>query len=70
MGHINEAKPTFCFVKLTWNVLRYYIIKSEKKLSGPFAERADPEIVQRERDNLQELMERRKFLGEQLEILR
>ncbi|MFX1490471.1 MAG: valine--tRNA ligase [Promethearchaeota archaeon] len=44
--------------------------KSEKQLSGPFAQRADPDIVQREREKLEQLRERKKILEEQLEILR
>ena len=46
------------------------IQKSEKKLSGPFAMRANSEIVQIERENLNELKERKKILEDQLDILR
>ncbi|MHA2325705.1 MAG: class I tRNA ligase family protein, partial [Promethearchaeota archaeon] len=45
------------------------IQKSEKKLKGPFTQRAKPEIVQKERDNLKQLKDRRMFLGEQLKVL-
>jgi len=45
------------------------IEKSENKLRGPFAERADPEIVQKERDNLEDLHNKKKILQEQIEIL-
>ncbi|MFX1259057.1 MAG: valine--tRNA ligase, partial [Promethearchaeota archaeon] len=43
--------------------------KSESLLSGPFAERANPDIVQRERKNLHDLKQRKRILGSQLEIL-
>ncbi|MFW9829217.1 MAG: class I tRNA ligase family protein, partial [Candidatus Thorarchaeota archaeon] len=46
------------------------IQKSEKKLNGPFVLRANPEIVKRERENYEELKERKKILEEQLEILK
>ena len=46
------------------------IQKSEKKLNGPFALRANPEIVQRERENQEQLIRRKEILGEQFEILR
>jgi len=46
------------------------IQKSEKKLNGVFALRANPEIVQRERENQEQLKKRKKILEEQLEILR
>ncbi|MFX0030095.1 MAG: valine--tRNA ligase, partial [Candidatus Hermodarchaeota archaeon] len=45
------------------------IQKSEKKLNSPFIQRAKPEIVQRERDNLKQLKERKIVLGEQLKVL-
>ena len=41
----------------------------EKKLNGPFSERAAPEIVQQEREKLEEIKVREKALKEQLEIL-
>ncbi|MFX1573080.1 MAG: valine--tRNA ligase [Promethearchaeota archaeon] len=46
------------------------IQKSEIKLNGPFAIRANPEIVQRERENREQLKKRMEMLEEQLEILR
>lgn len=41
----------------------------EKKLAGPFAERAKPEVVDREREKLAELQERKGQLEEQLATL-
>ena len=43
---------------------------SEKRLNGPFAQRANPDIVQKEREKLEQLNERKKILEEQLDILR
>ena len=53
-----------------YKLIEEKIKKSEKKLSGPFAKRANPEVVQIERKNLDELKERKKILEDQLEILR
>ncbi|MHA1684568.1 MAG: valine--tRNA ligase [Promethearchaeota archaeon] len=44
--------------------------KIKKKLNSPFAEKADPEIVQKERDKLVEMNEKLRQLREQLDILR
>ena len=52
------------------NLIDEQIQKSQKKLSGPFAQRAKSEIVQKERENLTQLKERKEILGEQLEILK
>ena len=46
------------------------IQKSENKLNGPFTLRANPEIVQKERENREQLKKRKEILEEQLEILR
>jgi len=46
------------------------IEKSEKKLSGPFSEKANPDIVQKERNNLEDLKEKKDTLEGQLKILR
>ncbi|MFX0020038.1 MAG: valine--tRNA ligase [Candidatus Hermodarchaeota archaeon] len=51
-------------------LIKEKIQKSEKKLSGPFAMRANSEIVQIEWENLDELKERKKILEDQLDILR
>ncbi len=40
-----------------------------KKLDGPFSERADPEVVQRERNRLEELKAKREQLKELLSVL-
>jgi len=50
--------------------LQNQIDKSEKKLSGPFAQRAKPEIVKRERNNLEELQSKIKLLEELIIILK
>ncbi|MFX1568153.1 MAG: valine--tRNA ligase [Promethearchaeota archaeon] len=46
------------------------IEQSEKKLNGPFALKANPEIVQRERETLEQLKIKKEILEEQLDILR
>ncbi|MHA1151025.1 MAG: valine--tRNA ligase [Promethearchaeota archaeon] len=50
--------------------LEEQIEKIEKKLIGPFAERANPEIVKKERFKLQQLKESSEIFKEQLEILK
>jgi len=46
------------------------IQKIENKLDGPFSERAPPEIVKLERENLNELLNKKQSLKEQLEVLK
>ncbi|GAB4312703.1 MAG: valine--tRNA ligase [Promethearchaeota archaeon] len=46
------------------------ISASEKKLAGPFSEKADPQVVKRERKKLAELKREREQLAELLESLR
>ena len=46
------------------------IQKIEKKLDSPFSERAPPEIVKQEKENLKELLNKKETLKEQLEILK
>jgi valyl-tRNA synthetase len=45
------------------------IARSEKQLAGPFAEKAPPAVVQRERDKLADLQQRRGQLEERLRVL-
>jgi valyl-tRNA synthetase len=45
------------------------IARSEKQLAGPFAEKAPPDVVQRERDKLADLQQRREQLAERLDAL-
>ena len=45
------------------------IARSEKQLAGPFAEKAPPPVVQRERDKLVDLQQRRAQLAERLDAL-
>ena len=49
--------------------VRVMIARSEKQLAGPFAERAPAPVVQRERDKLADLRQRRTQLGERLKAL-
>jgi valyl-tRNA synthetase len=46
------------------------IARSERQLAGPFAEKAPAEVVQRERDKLSDLQQRRDQLVERLTALR
>ena len=46
------------------------IDKSEKKLSGPFSQRAKLEIVERERNNLEDFKSKKQILEDQLDILK
>ncbi|MBD3187983.1 valine--tRNA ligase [Candidatus Bathyarchaeota archaeon] len=50
--------------------IRGYIEKSTRKLDSPFSEKADPEIVQKEREKLASNQEKLKQLEEELEILK
>ncbi|MFX1365812.1 MAG: valine--tRNA ligase [Promethearchaeota archaeon] len=50
-------------------VVEKQIQKSEKKLSGPFSQKASSDIVQKEKEKLNQSKERKKALEEQLEIL-
>jgi len=52
------------------NKIQGQIEKSEKKLDGPFSQRAKPEVVNKERDNLEELKSRKQILEDQLKILK
>ncbi len=45
------------------------IERSQKQLAGPFAEKAPPDVVQRERDKLADLKQRREQLQERLQGL-
>jgi valyl-tRNA synthetase len=45
------------------------IARSEKQLAGPFAQKAPPDVVQRERDKLADLQQRREQLEERLNAL-
>ncbi len=45
------------------------VVRSEKQLGGPFAEKAPPDVVQRERDKLAGLAQRRERLQERLRVL-
>ena len=50
--------------------LEEQIQKIEKKIEGPFSQRAPPEIVKLERENLDELINKKNSLKEQLEVLK
>jgi valyl-tRNA synthetase len=49
--------------------VRDMVARSEKQLAGPFADRAPEQVVQRERDKLVNLMQRRDQLAERLSTL-
>jgi len=70
LGEIIDLKVETERISKQFKLIEEKIQKSEKKLSGPFSKRANPEIVQKERESLKELKERKKILGDQLEILR
>jgi len=50
--------------------LKEQIQKVEKKLEGPFSKRAPPELVKLEKENLNELINKKNTLKEQLEVLK
>jgi len=56
-------------IRKNLNKIEEQIQKSELKLSGAFAHRASPEIVQKERENLKELKAKKIIVEEQLEDL-
>ncbi|MFX0041436.1 MAG: valine--tRNA ligase [Candidatus Hodarchaeota archaeon] len=70
LEEIIDIKIEFLRISKQIELIDKEIQKSEKKLNGPFALRAKPEIVQRERENREQLEKRKEILGEQLEILR
>ena len=56
-------------IRKNLNKIEEQIQKSEQRLSGPFTQRASPEVVQKERENLIELKAKKIIIEEQLDDL-
>ncbi|MFX0022547.1 MAG: valine--tRNA ligase [Candidatus Hermodarchaeota archaeon] len=67
---IIDIKMEIARISKQIELINEQIEKSEKKLNGPFALKANPELVQRERENRAQLEKRKEMLEEQLKILR
>lgn len=66
---IIDLESEFKRISKQIEVIEKQIQKSEKKLSGPFSQKASPDIVQKEQEKLNQSKERKSALEEQLEIL-